>query len=101
MKFFLFCTLVWMLHLTAFSQQGTNDYFKDGKAKLKADDLDGALTDFNKAAELKPDDSKVFYERGIVKYQKGDKTGALADINRTIQLNPNNAKAYELRDFLS
>lgn len=96
-KFILFCALAWMLHLTAFSQQGTNDYFKDGKAKLKANDLDGALTDFDKAAKLKPDDAKVFYSRGIVKFQKGDKAGAFTDIKRSIQINSNDAEAYVLR----
>lgn len=100
MKILLFCTLVWMLHLTAFSQQDTNDYFKEGKAKWRAGDLEGALTSLNKAVETKPGDANAYSVRGSVKYYKGDKDGAIDDFSRAIELNTNCVNAYMARGAL-
>ena len=60
-------------------------------------DLDGALADFNKAIELKPDYVNAYDARGNVRSKKGDLDGALADYNKAIGLNPTNFNAYDNR----
>jgi Flp pilus assembly protein TadD len=56
--------------------------------------LDQAITDFNKAIELKPDYAKAYYNRGITNLLKGDAMVAVADFNKAIQLS-NDAKLIE------
>ena len=61
-------------------------------------DLDGALSDYDKAISLNPDyDATVYYNRGSLKYNLGDLDGALSDYDKAISLNPDYAEAYNNR----
>lgn len=51
-------------------------------------DLDGALDDFTKAIELKPEYAEAYYFRGLAKQAKGDVDGAVADFAKAIELKP-------------
>jgi tetratricopeptide (TPR) repeat protein len=68
-----------------------------GHVKRTRGDPDGALADFNKAIELKPDLAAAWNNRGLVKQTKGDRAGALADFSRAIELKPDLAAAYNNR----
>ncbi len=57
-------------------------------------DLDGALTDCNKAIEIKSDVTEFYVYRGTLRRYKGDLDGAMADYNNVIALNPKDALAY-------
>jgi tetratricopeptide (TPR) repeat protein len=59
-----------------------------GMAKLKSNDLDGALVDFDKAIELKPTLWQAFHNRSVVKKAKGDLTGSQADSDKALDLKP-------------
>jgi lipoprotein NlpI len=76
-------------------------YAKRGALEERNGDLDGALADFNKAIEIKPDFTEIYAGRGYVKQGKGDLDGAMADYNRAIELNPTFASAYFLRGLLN
>jgi len=67
---------------------GALDDYHSGLAKGKNGDSDGAIADFNKAIELKPDFAEAYIGRGIMKRAKGDLDGALADFNKAIQFKP-------------
>lgn len=68
--------------------------FSKGYVKWYLGDLNGALLDYNRAIELKPDYAFAFNNRGCVKEYLGDLNGALLDYNRTTELNPDNANAF-------
>jgi len=51
-------------------------------------DLDGALADYNRAIELKPDMAAAYNNRAEIKRAKADLEGALADFSRPLNLNP-------------
>jgi tetratricopeptide (TPR) repeat protein len=55
------------------------------------DDLGGALDDFNRAENLKPNDPLVLAGRGATKRIFGDFEGALEDLNRADDLDPHNS----------
>jgi tetratricopeptide (TPR) repeat protein len=63
------------------------DYVNSGYAKETNGNSDGALADYSKAIELKPDFAKAYIFRGNVRKDEGDFDGAIADYNMAIDLN--------------
>jgi tetratricopeptide (TPR) repeat protein len=76
--------------------QAYNDRGLSNKAKR---DLDGAIANFTKAIEIKPDYATAYYNRGTTKQTKGDVDGALADFTKAIEIKPDFAAAYNNRGF--
>jgi len=71
-----------------------------GNAKYSKGDLDGAIADYTKAIELKPDVAGAYGNRGAAKQIKGDLDGAIADYTKAIELKPDHedlAAAYTAR----
>ncbi len=70
--------------------QDAGTYLKSGREKMKKNDKKGALEDFNKAIELKPDMAEAYVARGnVVRFlgvDEGDEKAsggkALADYNK-------------------
>jgi tetratricopeptide (TPR) repeat protein len=56
-----------------------------------------ALTEYDRAIQLHPNDAKVYYNRGLARSKFGDKKGAISDYDRAIRMNPNDARAYTNR----
>jgi tetratricopeptide (TPR) repeat protein len=79
------------------ADNGADYYYNSGCDKVSKGDKDGALANFNKAIELKPDFALAYNNRGSIKLDKGDLDGALADFNKTIELKSDNAEAYANR----
>jgi serine/threonine protein kinase len=71
-------------------------YLERGKTRSAADNLQGALADFNQAIELKAT-AESYSERGQVKDKLKDKQGALADFGESLKLNPNSSEVYYYR----
>ena len=63
-------------------------YLRKGKEALQRDDFEGAIADFNRAIELKPDFARAYNNRGIVNRRLGYYNKAKADYNRAIELKP-------------
>jgi lipoprotein NlpI len=57
-------------------------------------DLDGAIADFTKAIEFKPDYALAYNNRSIARKAKGDLDGAIADYAKASKLKPDDADAY-------
>ena len=69
-------------------------FLKDGEAKFRKKDYQGAIADFTEAIRLKPDHASAYFNRGVVKYNLGDKEGAITDYTQAISLKPDHAGAY-------
>jgi tetratricopeptide (TPR) repeat protein len=74
-------------------------YYSGGHNKQAQGDLSGALIDYSKAIELKPDFAEAHCVRGVVEQTKGDLKGALADYNKAIELKPDLVEAYNNRGY--
>ena len=73
------------------------DLVKRGIEKAKNGDLDGAIADFDRAAELDPKNDAPYYNRAQAKRLKNDTAGAIADYTRAIELGSTNPAAYNNR----
>ena len=74
-----------------------NDLVNHGIKKAKKGDLDGAIADFNRAAELNPKDDAPYYNRAQARRLKNDTAGAIADYSKAIELGSTNPAAYNNR----
>lgn len=64
---------------------------------MNRSDFTTALTNFNRALELRLDDSFIWHGRGCSKCGREDWSGAVADFDKAIELAPNYAPAYVSR----
>ena len=69
-------------------------HFKWGHDKFRQGDLRGAIADFDRAIELKPDYAEACFSRGVAKFVQRDYRGAIADYGRVIELKPDYVVAY-------
>ena len=84
---------------TAFTAFGDLDadfskLLDSGAEKYSRRDLDGALADFSKAIQIKPDSFVAYNQRGVVRHTQGDFDGAISDYNKAIELKPNYLAYY-------
>ena len=75
-------------------QQSGKAYFYRAYAKYSLGDIEGAISDYNQAIGIKPQDAHTYNFRGIAKYALGDKQGAIADYTQSIAINPKDADSY-------
>jgi tetratricopeptide (TPR) repeat protein len=73
------------------------DLVNRGIEKAQKGDLDGAMADFNRAAELNPKDDAPYYNRAQARRLKNDTAGAIADYTKAIELGSTNPAAYNNR----
>src|SRR5438552_3892550 len=79
------------------SDASDGDLVNRGIEKAKKGDLDRAIADFDRAAELNPKDDAPYYNRAQAKRLKKDTAGAIADYTRAIDLGSTNPAAYNNR----
>jgi lipoprotein NlpI len=96
---FWLLAVLFLVTASAFGD-AVDDFYNRGLARGTKGDLDGAIADFNKAIELKPDYADAYIGRGYAKFQKGDLDGALTDYNKAIELKPNYCLPYNNRGML-
>ena len=104
--------LIFLLLFTATATQAQNlrsakDYFKRGISRFSKGDLDGAITEYNKAIEADPLFAEAHLNRGKTRRAKGDLDGAINDYEKAIELDPRLARnnrditqAYSNRGFI-
>ena len=69
-------------------------YLRKGNEALQRGDAEGAIADFDRVLELKPDFAEAYNTRGNAKSDLDEHSGAMADYARTIELKPDYAEAY-------
>ena len=75
-------------------------YSMRGNAKRNLGDLDGAISDQNKALGFDPLYIDGYFNRSSAKLKKGDFTGAIDDYTKVIQINPNDSDAFFNRAYV-
>ena len=83
-------------YATAYCQTA-DDYFNRGNSKYDLQDYRGAIADFTKAIELKPNNADIYFNRGNSKQKLQDRRGCIADLTKAIEIDPNYADAYFYR----
>jgi tetratricopeptide (TPR) repeat protein len=68
-------------------------FYHRGMAEQNKWDVDGAIADFTKAIQLKPDYVDAYYQRGNAKSRNSDLDGAKADFQKTLELRPDSIDA--------
>ncbi len=97
---------VWKGNLSLFDEVVKNapgsafGYNNRGIARYTANDMEGALADYNQAIILNPGYSGAYYNRGLVSYNLKEVSLAEQDYSRAIQLNPDFASCYMARGIL-
>ncbi|MEL6940028.1 MAG: tetratricopeptide repeat protein, partial [Cyanobacteria bacterium J06598_1] len=61
-------------------------YSNRASARVQLQDLNGALSDIDKALELKPDDPTNLYQRGLIKVTLNDKAGGYEDMQKSADI---------------
>jgi tetratricopeptide (TPR) repeat protein len=79
------------------SDASDGDLVNRGIEKAQKGDLDGAIADFDRAAELNPKDDAPYYNRAQARRLKNDTAGAIADYSKAIELGSTNPAAYNNR----
>ncbi len=69
-------------------------YQNRANANFVMGEYDTAITDYNRAIELNPKESAVYFSRGLAYFNKQSYTPAIADFDRVIELDPKEAMAY-------
>jgi tetratricopeptide (TPR) repeat protein len=81
----------------AVPDESDGDLVNRGIEKAENGDLDGAIADFDRAAERNPKDDAPYYNRAQAKRLKNDTAGAIADYIKGIELGSTNPAAYNNR----
>jgi lipoprotein NlpI len=76
------------------------DYENRGFARQAKGDFDGAISDYNQALTLDPNDAVASYRRGLARQSKGDWADAASDYSQVLTINPENADAFSNRGFV-
>ncbi len=69
-------------------------YSMRGNAKCNLGDLDGAISDQNKALDFDPLYADGYFYRSSAKFKMGDFAGAIEDYTKVIEINPTDSDAF-------
>ena len=72
-------------------------YFNLGSIKVQSGDINGALTDFDRAIKINPNYVDAYLMKSGIKVSLKDFNGAITDLDRAIKINPNYNIAYFMR----
>ena len=61
---------------------------------LKANDLETAMSELNKAADLKPTAASVYADRGVIYMRKEKYDASIEQFNKAVELDPNDSLSY-------
>lgn len=91
----------WRLH-KAESKHETGQNIQDAKTKqsIERHTFDQIVEDLQKAIQLSPGSSLLYYNLAVAMIENGDFQGALVNLDRAIELNPNFGQAYYNRGYV-
>lgn len=74
--------------------KSADQWFREGNAFMRKNNLEGALEAYNKAIEIKPNHADYWNNKGNVLAKKGDFKAALIAYDEAIKLEPNDAAIW-------
>ncbi|HEY0763913.1 MAG TPA: tetratricopeptide repeat protein [Pyrinomonadaceae bacterium] len=74
-------------------------YFSRGLDQVQKGDSEAAITEYDKAIILDPDNANAFINRGKARANKGTLDAAIADYDKALSLDPDSALTYNNRCF--
>ena len=77
--------------------EDADTYISQGVSHLKEGQIEGAITDFNKAINIDPGKAVAYVARGSAYFRLNRPDNAISDYNKAIEINPNLAVAYQNR----
>ncbi len=77
-----------------------NALLNQGIQKYNANDMAGALEDFEAIVADYPDNADAYYYRGLVLMSQGTTAGAVTDFEKMLELAPDHPNAGEAKQFL-
>ena len=89
-------TVGWVLPVFG-AQKTVDQYIKEGKDSLNANNIEAAMVSFGKALQLDPKSATALFFRGNAFCKQGSYENAIADYSEAIRLDPKNGKAYNNR----
>ncbi len=75
------------------------NYYYRGYNNYISENYPEALSDYNKALSLAPNDFNIYFSRGNLNIKLKDYEGAIADFSKCISLDKNSQKSYFNRAF--
>ena len=84
-------------NLNANTALTADDYLIQAYQKHQQKDYQGAISSFNQAIALNPNDANDYYNRGLTYYRLEKYPEAIADYSKAIELNPQDDYAYSNR----
>ena len=81
-------------HQVSNSSISAETYLRWGNIKYKTGDYVGAVANYTKAIQLKPDHVYAYHSRGLAKGKLGRHAAAIVDYDIAIQLKPEDVMAY-------
>ena len=82
---------------TAATPADAESYSRDGAVALARDDLGAAITEFSKAIDMAPAESRYLDQRSEAYFRQGKTALGRADLDRAIKLKPNDLDALLAR----
>jgi tetratricopeptide (TPR) repeat protein len=73
-------------------------FYNRGLARAYLDDLDGAIEDFTRALQDRPNYADAYNNRGFAYAKKGQLRAALSDLDNALTINPDHSNARQTRD---
>jgi len=80
-----------------FDNNSAQAYHYRGSAKTALKDYAGALSDYTKAINIRPDNYIYYYNRAVPKRLSGDYKGSISDNTKAIKLKPDYVRAFNNR----
>jgi tetratricopeptide (TPR) repeat protein len=77
-----------------FYERLSGAYLNRALARVEQHEYDRAISDLNRAIEIRPQYVDAYNQRGVARKNKNDLQGAITDFNKALELNPQYAAAY-------
>ena len=77
--------------------KSANCFFDYASRKYDSKDYSGAISDYTKVIQIKPNYAHAYQNRGLARYELKDYSGAISDYTKAIQINTNDVDAYQNR----
>jgi len=75
-------------------------HFQRGDELFDNGDIPGAIDEYSRALELKPDFAEAYNNRGYAEWKWNENEAALADFSKAIELRPDYGNAFTNRAFV-